>query len=140
MVPPLCRGQLDFVRLDPAASAHSGVGPAAYGEYERIFGRRLVAYWPQHGVVDGLDTIELLLGPEGREPDLIIHPRCTNLIAAFNGYSHAERAGEFMPWPKLLDHPHEDLMDALRGGIRDAMPEGRRGPSGLRRVPGQQVF
>ena len=52
-----CGGRLDAVRLDPAAVAKSSLGPAANGEYERLFGSRLVARWPQHQVLDGLDTV-----------------------------------------------------------------------------------
>jgi hypothetical protein len=127
------------VCLDPAAGAHTGIGPAAYAEYERVFGSRVVGYWPTHRVNDGLDLIELLLGPEGREPDLLIHPGCTHLIGAFNGYAHAERGGEFLPWPKDPSHPHEDLMDALRG-IKDAMPDGRRAaPSSAGSPPGRSL-
>jgi hypothetical protein len=43
-----CRGRIDCVRLDPAASARSSLGPAAYSEYEQVFGSRLVARWPGH--------------------------------------------------------------------------------------------
>ena len=61
--------------LDPAATARSSLGPAAYSEYERVFGSRILARWPQHLVLDGLDTIELLLDTG----NLQIHPRCTRL-------------------------------------------------------------
>jgi len=33
-----CHGHLNRVRLDPAATARSSLGAAAYGEYERVFG------------------------------------------------------------------------------------------------------
>src|SRR5262249_53388508 len=56
-----CLGRIDLVRLDPAATARSSLGPAAYSEYERVFGARIVSRWPTHLVLDGLDTIELLL-------------------------------------------------------------------------------
>ena len=38
-----------------------------------MFGSRIIARWPQHLVLDGLDTIELLL----ETGNLTIHPRCT---------------------------------------------------------------
>ena len=81
-----CRGRLDCVRIDPAASARSSLGPAAYGEFEQVFGRAL-ARWPHHLVLDGLDTIELLLDTN----NLIIHPRCTRLIDAFRNYCKQRR-------------------------------------------------
>ncbi len=67
-----CRGRLDVVRLDPASSARTGVGPAAYGEFEKVFGSRITARWPQHPVLDGLDQLEILLD----SACLLIHPRC----------------------------------------------------------------
>ena len=80
-----CRGRIDMVRLDPAASARSSLGPAAYSEYEREFGSRFTARWPQHLVLDGLDTIENLL----ETGDLKIHPRCKRLKDAFLNYQSA---------------------------------------------------
>jgi hypothetical protein len=114
-----CRGRLDAVRLDPAATAKSSLGPAAYGEYERIFGSRLVARWPQHLVLDGLDTIELLLDTG----HLTIHPRCVKLKEAFENYCRKRHGGQWVDFP-ADGHPEEDMMDALRGGIRDALPDG----------------
>jgi hypothetical protein len=136
----LCFGRLDLVRLDPASTARSALGPAAYGEYQRIFGTRLVNRWPPHSVTDGLDQIELLLGPPDREPDLLIHPRCVHLVAAMSNYARACRGGQFADWPADPQHPHEDLMDSLRGGIRDAQPFGRRPQSNLRRVRIDKFF
>ena len=66
----------------PRATGGSGrtsPGPAAYIEYERVFGARLLAYWPRHRVLDGLDTIEVLLD----SGNLVIHPRCAKLRDAF---------------------------------------------------------
>lgn len=122
----------EIVRIDPAANARTGIGPAAYHEYERVFGSRL-ARWPMHGVVDGLDQIELLLGgpqkpPPGqavKSPRILIHPRCKHLIDAFQNYRRKEQNGSFLDSPVDPQHPAEDLMDCLRGGIRDAFPEGR---------------
>ena len=84
-----CRGQIDQVRLDPAALARSSLGPAAYGEYERVFGSRIVARWPHHPVLDGLDTIELLLDAGC----LTIHPRCVRLKEAFGNYCRTAPRG-----------------------------------------------
>src|SRR5262249_31617924 len=56
-----CRGRYDTVRLDPASSARTGIGPTAYAEFERVFGPRVLARWPAHRVLDGLDQLEVLL-------------------------------------------------------------------------------
>lgn len=121
-----CRGRIDKVRLDPAAVARTGIGPAAYGEYEDVFGSRVTGKWASHQVVDGLDQIEIMLDREC----LLIHSRAKNIIEAFVNYRRAERGGYVLNEPKDPQHPYEDSMDALRGGIRDEFPEGHRpGPA-----------
>ena len=84
-----------------------------------MFGSRLVARWPRHLVLDGLETLDLLL----ESGNLLIHPRCLRLKEAFQTYSRQRRGGEWIDYP-ADSHPEEDLIDALRGGIRDAFPEG----------------
>jgi len=113
-------GRLDLVRVDPAARAQTGIGPAAYAEYERVFGR-LLAKWPSHGVVDGLEFMEALL----ETGCLVMHPRCVDLIEAFKNYKRKETHGVVVNYPAPDQSPAEDMMDALRGGIRDRFPEGR---------------
>jgi Terminase large subunit, T4likevirus-type, N-terminal len=130
-----CRGRIDMVRLDPAATAQSSLGPAAYGEYERVFGSHIVARWPHHLVLDGLDTLEVLLDA-GK---LTIHPRCVHLKEAFNNYRRDRKGGQWTDSP-ADGHPEEDLMDALRGGIRDAMPEGSFVRPALPRVHASRFF
>jgi Terminase large subunit, T4likevirus-type, N-terminal len=130
-----CRGRIDVVRLDPAASARSSLGPAAYGEYERVFGPRIVARWPQHLVLDGLDTMELLLDAG----NLTIHPRCVRLKEAFQNYCKQRQGKEWIDFP-ADGHPEEDMMDALRGGIRDALPEGAVMSPGLPRIQASRFF
>jgi hypothetical protein len=117
-----CRGRFDTVRLDPASSARTGIGPTAYAEFERIFGPRVLGRWPTHRVLDGLDQLEVLLDRQC----LLIHPRCEKLRCAFLTYCRRKNTGgDWLDEPADPQHPHEDLMDALRGGIRDRFPEGR---------------
>jgi phage terminase large subunit-like protein len=135
-----CDGHLDGVLLDPAASARSGNGPAAKGEYEAVFGSRLVSAWPQHRVHDGIDQLEILIGGPNREPDLLIHPRCVNLIDALKTYRYAEKRGEVLDSVQAVQHPAEDLTDAIRGGVRFLMPEGHAPKPELRSVPARVLF
>jgi hypothetical protein len=115
-------GTPDLVRLDPASGARTGIGPAAFGEFARVFGPRIVERWPVHRVVDGLDQIEVLLD----RGLLLVHPRCEGLVSAFGHYSRARGPGGcWLDFPEDPQHPHEDYMDALRGGIRDRFPGGR---------------
>jgi hypothetical protein len=41
---------------------------------------------------------------------------------AFRNYAHQRRGGQWIDFP-ADGHPEEDLMDALRGGQRDALHE-----------------
>jgi Terminase large subunit, T4likevirus-type, N-terminal len=130
-----CLGKLDRVRLDPAATARSSLGPAAYSEYEQVFGPRLVARWPRHLVLDGLEMMDLLL----ESGNLLIHPRCRRLKEAFQTYSRQRRGGEWINYP-ADSHPEEDFIDALRGGIRDAFPDGLVPRPNLRPVHAGRVM
>jgi hypothetical protein len=120
-----CRGRIDLVRVDPAA----------YSEYERVFGQRILARLPHHMVSDGLDTIELLLDTG----NLVMHPRCTRLKEAFRSYRRQRRGGQWIDFP-ADGHPEEDLIDALRGGVRDALPEGNAMVPYLPRVHAGRVL
>src|SRR5262249_23000163 len=115
------RGHLDTVRLDPAANARTGIGPTAAAEFARVFGKS-TEHWPVHRVADGLDQLAVMI-----EKALVeIHPRCRKLTAALQQYRRRRTArGDWLAEPEDPQHPHEDLVDALRGGIRDRFPEGR---------------
>ena len=126
-----------IVRLDPASKARTGIGVAAYHEYERVFGDRKLSKWPSHQVVDGLDLMEMMLD----RGCLLIHPRCTHLIDAFKNYRRkVDSMGVVFNEPHDPQNPHEDLMDALRGGIRDAFPEGRGVERKFINRPARHVF
>ena len=111
------------------------IGPAAYAEYEQVFGSRILARWPNHLVLDGLETLDLLL----ESGNLLIHPRCMRLKAAFQTYCRQRRGGEWIDFP-ADGHPEEDLIDALRGGIRDAFPQGLVPPANLRPVHAARIM
>ena len=110
---------LDCVRLDPAARLESSLGPAAYVRVRAGVRLAVRRRWPRHLVLDGLETLDLLL----ESGNLLIHPRCTRLRDAFGTYSRQRRGGEWIDYP-ADGHPEEDMIDALRGGVRDAFPEG----------------
>jgi hypothetical protein len=125
-----CRGVIDRICLDPASGANTGIGPVAFSEYQAVFGSQITK-WPLHQVVDGLDTIEVLLDHNC----LLIHPRATHLIDAFINYRRDMRGGIVINRPAPIQNPHEDMMDALRGALRDVMPSGRVPGPTLMRVP-----
>ena len=64
------QGRFDVVRIDPASTARTGIGPSAYSEFERVFGSRILARAPRHGVGDALDFMDALLC----SGNLVIHP------------------------------------------------------------------
>jgi hypothetical protein len=71
--------------------------------------------------------------------DRAVHPRCKHLKEAFASYRHDRKGGQGIDFP-ADGHPEEDLIDALRGGVRDAMPEGSVVKAALPRVHASRVL
>ena len=130
--------RIDRGSTDPAYKAATAVGPTVLGEYLRA-GLKLDP-WPSYpgSVIDGLNLIDSFVSHD--PPLLLVHPRCERLIEAFSNYKRAKRGGQWIDRPEDPQHPHEDLMDALRGGLQDKYPEGRRPESKLGRVHAGKVF
>ena len=117
LVETYCDGRVNGAFSDPAGGARNPIGPTVLDEYARC---GLVLYpWDTHNpsVSDGLELVEGLLNPADGVPKLKVHPRCTQLIRAFQAYRRASVKGQWRDWPEDPQHPHEDLMDALRGGL-----------------------
>lgn len=128
-------GYYTDVVLDPAATAGSGHGPAAQGEFHKVFPNLTLC--PRHSVCDALDQMECLLDTGC----LVIHPRCVKLIEAMQNYSRKQLGEEeFADVPADNQSPHEDMIDALRYGIRNRFPEGRVQPTNFQRKPKSQIF
>lgn len=108
---------------DPAGKARNAIGPTVIGEYAAA-GLTLEP-WPVAGVTDGLSLIEGFVEAADGKSRLILHPRCVNLIGAFESYRRAKVSGQWRDYPADPQHPAEDLMDALRGGLKAYFPEGR---------------
>lgn len=135
-----CGGRIDVASTDPAGGARTAIGPTVLAEYDRG-GLRNLKHWPRGAsVVDGLALVESFLRPADGIARLLIHPRCEDLTRAFQGYSRARRAGRWADEPEDPQHPHEDLIDALRGGLRVRYPEGRLPESRLPRIRANRVF
>ena len=134
-----CNGRLETISTDPAGGARNPVGPTVIGEYERV-GLKPLRRWPIGPVADGLALVESFLNPADGRSRLIIHPRCRATINALQNYRRAKRGGQWQDYPQDPQHPHEDLVDALRGGLRYCFPEGRAPQPTLARVPARQVF
>jgi len=134
-----CEGRLDVISTDPAGGARNPVGPTVIGEYERA-GLRQLRRWPVGSVSDGLALVESFVDPADGRSRLTIHPRCAITVRSLENYRRAKRAGQWQDYPEDPQHPHEDVVDALRGGLRVCFPEGRSTQPILARVPARQVF
>ena len=134
-----CLGRIDLATTDPAGGSRNPVGPTVIAEYERA-GIRPLRRWPMASVADGLALVDSFASPAEGPPRLRVHPRCVATIRAMSNYRRAKRGGQWQDYPEDPQHPHEDLVDALRGGLRDAFPEGRTPRPTLARVPARQVF
>jgi hypothetical protein len=137
----LCESRLDVISTDPAGGARNPVGPSVIAEYERA-GLRPIRHWPRGSIADGLALVESFVTPADGQARLTVHPRCRSLINAFTAYRRARRSGQWLDYPEDPQHPHEDLLDALRGGLRTTYPEGRsrHASSSLARVAGRRIF
>jgi hypothetical protein len=114
-----CEGRFNRGWTDPAGGARNPVGPTVLACYALV-GLHL-SPWPVGSVSDGLERIEGLLTPADGVARLTIHPRCEHLIKAFRAYRRAKRQGQWMDYPEDPQHPFEDVMDALRGGLAGAL-------------------
>jgi hypothetical protein len=112
-----CNGRLGGAYCDPASGARNPIGPTVLAEYAAV-GFPLTPWDTANpSVSDGLERLEGLLCPADGVPRLLIHPRCKDLIRGFQAYRRAERQGQWQDFPADPQHPHEDVMDALRGGL-----------------------
>lgn len=135
----LCNGRLDVISTDPAGGARNPVGPTVIAEYERV-GLRPLRRWPTGSVADGLALVESFVQPADGPPQLLVHPRCRFVVAALTSYRRARRGGQWLDYPEDPQHPAEDLVDALRGGLRMCFPDGRVPAPALTRVPLRRVL
>jgi hypothetical protein len=134
-----CQNRLDIVSTDPAGGSRNPVGPTVIGEYERV-GYQRMQRWPPGSVADGLALVESFLNPADGRSRLTLHPRCKATIQSLQNYRRAKRGGQWQDYPEDPQHPHEDLVDALRGGLRLQFPTGRTPQPNLTRVRARQVF
>lgn len=135
-----CNGRMDRPTTDPAGKAATAVGPVVLGEYAAV-GFKPTA-WPSYpgSVRQGLNLISSFLCTATGRRDLIIHPRCKRLIEAFKHYERRKVRGIHLDEPADPQHPHEDMMDALRGGLHAAFPEGRRPEPKFTRVHARHIL
>jgi hypothetical protein len=140
----LCGSARRSVSTDSAGGARNPVGPTVIAEYQRcgLTGEGGILQWPKYPgcVNDGLGLIENLIRSADGTVRLIIHPRCKHLDAALRSYSRARRAGQWMDYPADPQHPHEDLIDALRGGLKLMIVDRPANQAGFSRARVGRIF
>jgi hypothetical protein len=133
------RGTRLRVSTDSSGGARNPIGPTVLNIYQQVGlrGDRGLECWPKDSVVDTLATVEALVCAADGTRNLLIHPRCVHLIAAMKGYLRAKHRNQWMDWPAEPQHPAEEMIDALRGGLRLEFPDGlyRPEPKFQRRSP-----
>jgi hypothetical protein len=118
-----CNGVFRYAMTDPAGNSRNAIGPTVLAEYSRS--GLILNAWPYSKVADSLALLESFVSPSVGPSQLLVHPRCVGLIDAFQCYRRAKRAGQWQDRPEDPQHPYEDLIDALRGGVMAHYPSGR---------------
>jgi hypothetical protein len=128
----LCGSTRWLVSTDSSGGARNPVGPSVIAEYERcgLRGDRGIEQWPKYAgcVSAGLATVEALVRSADGTVNLTVHPRCKMTVQAFKGYARAKRQAQWQDYPEDPQHPHEDMIDPIRGVLSLLMPEGRKLP------------
>jgi hypothetical protein len=124
------------VTVDPAIGNKTSSGPIVRAEYERegLRGYNGLESWSVAHKQQGLQLVEALLKSADGYVSLTIHPRCKHLITAFLNYVRDRVRNQWLDRPKDPQHPHEETIDSLCGGLKLELPEGRTPPSNLRTV------
>jgi hypothetical protein len=132
------------VSTDSSGGVRNPVGPTVIDEYRRagLNGHNGIEHWrkPAGSVVDTLALLESFVGAADGTPSLLVHPRCVKLLDAFRSYARAQLRGQWQDYPEDPQHPHEDMIDALRGGLSLEFPEGRRPPPQFNRLYAGRIF
>ena len=136
----VCQGNRQHQTTDPAGKARTSIGPTVLAEYARA-GLHLKP-WPLSKVSDSLALLESFINPADDDvPQLLVHPRCKATIEALQCYRRAKRGGQLLDEPADPQHPYEDLVDALRGGLKAHYPNGRiPAQKPMNRVPARSII
>ena len=135
-----CQGLIHHQTTDPAGRARTAIGPTVLGEYIRA-GLDMTP-WPLCKVSDSLALLDSFINPaDNKTKQFLVHPRCGATIDAIQCYRRAKRGGQLLDEPADPQHPYEDLVDALRGGLKARYPNGRNSKlASMIRVPARKLF
>jgi len=127
--------------VDRSGRARTSIGPVVMAEYEAE-GLKGLESWPAYdgSVRDGIALVDSFIKTGDERVALLVHPRCRHVIQAFQTYERSKVGGQWLDDPKDPQHPAEDLMDALRGGLHALYPEGRRPTPKYHRIQASKIF
>lgn len=130
--------------FDQAGKAATPIGITVFQEYTAagFVGNKGIEHWDSYpgSVNDTLTHLEGIVCAADGSRSLIIHPRCKHLIAAFFGYERKVVANQLTDEPKDPQHPHEEMIDALRGGLSVEFPQRRVEPEPKRKATLRRIF
>ena len=119
------------------------MGVTVLSVYERVglVGRNGIEYWPKYpgSVQNSLQFLESFVMSADKRIWLKIHPRCERLSEAFKSYTRKMSDNQLLDKPEDPQHPHEELIDALRGALTTIFPDAHRPEPQFIRMPVSQV-
>lgn len=115
------------VSVDSAAGDRNPVGESVYSIYEGLGltgsnGR--IEPWDKYpgSVLDTLTMLEGFIVSASGSRALKLHPRCERTKSAIEGFRRKLKDGQPTDQPVDPQHPHEEMVDALRGGLSVEYP------------------
>ncbi len=137
-----CNGNMQRISMDSAANTRTPVGVTGRNEYY-IAGFHKVTPWAKvRSRKNNLDIIDTFVKTADGRRHLFVHPRCTGTRRAFMQYRRAKVGGVWLDEPQDPQHPEEEYIDSLAGGLNVVYPHGRQPASNRAAVwlPGNQAF
>jgi hypothetical protein len=120
-----CRDRMDRITMDSASKSREGVGTTGRAEYYKA-GLQDLKFWPKvRNKVDSLAIVDSFIKTASGSRHLFVHPRCKMTRQALLQYRRAKVGGVWLDHPQDPQHPEEEMVDALSGGLNTAYPHGR---------------
>lgn len=140
-----CPGARRRVSTDSAGGSANPVGITVFAEYENagLRGDHGIERWPKYpgSLIDGLNLTEAWVCAADGTRRILIHPRCQRLVQAFQAYARRRVRGQWLEVPEDPQHPHEDLIDPVRGLLKLLYPDANRpGTTYYASTPASRIF
>jgi hypothetical protein len=117
--------RMDRTMMDSAAKSREGVGTTGREQYY-LAGFQDIEFWPKvRNKVDSLEILNSFIKSASGQRHLFVHPRCKMMRRSLQQYRRASKGGVWFDHPADPQHPEEELIDALTGGLNTLYPQGR---------------